>query len=46
MPTILNNVGDIIGSNFKVPDRIAGTIKEGRVVEASSYGQPFIPARN
>ena len=43
---ILSSVGDIIGSNFKVPDRIAGTIEEGRVVRASSYSQPFIPARN
>jgi len=39
-------VGDVIGSNFKVPDRMAGAIEEGRVVGASSYGQPFIPARN
>ena len=41
---ILDN---IIGGNFKVLDRIAGTIKEGRVVGASSfYSQLFIPARN
>ena len=47
MPTIFGNVGDVIGGNFKVPDRIASTIEEGRVVGASSfYGQPFIPARN
>jgi len=46
MPTILSSVGDVIGSNFKVPDKIAGTIEEGRVVGVSSYGQPFIPARN
>jgi len=39
MPTIFSSVGDIIGSNFKVLDRIAGTIKEGRVVGvSSSYG--------
>jgi len=31
--------GDVIDVNFKVPDRIIGTIKEGRVVGASSsYG--------
>jgi len=35
MPTIL---GDVIGSNFKVLDRIASIIEEGRVVRASSYG--------
>jgi len=47
MPTILSSVGDIIGGNFKVPDRMAGTMEEGRVVGASSFcGQPFIPARN
>jgi len=47
MLTIFSSVGDVIGSNFKVPDRIAGTMEEERVVGASSsYGQPFIPARN
>jgi len=29
---------DVIGSNFKVPDRIISTIKERRVVGVSSYG--------
>jgi len=43
---MLSSVGDVIGGNFKVPDRMAGAIEEGRVVGASSYGQPFIPARN
>jgi len=33
---------DIINGNFKVLDKIIGTMKEGRVVGASSYGQPFI----
>jgi len=47
MPTILSSVGDIIGSNFKVPDRMASIMEEGRVVGASSsYGQLFIPACN
>jgi len=32
-------VGDVIGGNFKVPDRIIGAMEEGRVVGASSsYG--------
>jgi len=32
-------VGDVIGSNFKVLDKIISTIKEGRAVGASSsYG--------
>jgi len=32
-------LGNIIGGNFKVPDRIASIIKEGRIVGASSsYG--------
>jgi len=32
-------VGDVIGGNFKVLDKIAGTMEEGRVVGASSsYG--------
>jgi len=35
---IFNNVSDIIGSNFKVLDKIIGIIKEGRVVGASFYG--------
>jgi len=44
---MLSSVGDVIGGNFKVPDRMAGTMEEGRAVGASSsYGQPFIPARN
>jgi len=44
MPTIL---GDVIGGNFKVPDKITGITEEGKVVGASSfYGQPFIPACN
>jgi len=43
---ILGSAGDVISSNFKVLDRIVGTMEEGRVVRASSYGQPFIPARN
>jgi len=30
-------LGDIIGSNFKVLDKMASTIKEGRVVGASSF---------
>jgi len=35
--------GDVIDGNFKVPDKIIGTMEEGRVVGASSsYGQPFI----
>ena len=38
--------GDVIGGNFKVPDRMAGAMEEGRAVGASSCGQPFIPARN
>jgi len=36
----------VIGGNFKVPDRMAGAMEEGRAVGASSCGQPFIPARN
>ena len=28
---------DVIGSNFKVPDRIISIMEEGRVVGASSY---------
>jgi len=39
-------VGDVIGGNYKVPDRMIGAMEEGRVVGASSYGQLFIPARN
>jgi len=40
-------VGDVIGGNFKVLDRMAGAMEEGRAVGASSScGQPFIPARN
>ena len=35
---MLSNVGDVIGGNFKVLDKMAGTIEEGRVVGASSYG--------
>jgi len=36
---MLGSVGDVIGSNFKVLDRMAGIIEEGRVVGASSsYG--------
>jgi len=31
-------VGDVIGGNFKVLDRIAGAMEEGRAVGASSYG--------
>ena len=46
MPIILGSVGDIIGSNFKVLDRITSTIEEGRVVRASFYSQPFIPTYN
>ena len=38
MPIILSSVGNIIGSNFKVLDRIASIIEEGRVVGASFYG--------
>ena len=34
---MLGSVGDVIGSNFKVLDRIASTIEEGRVVGASSF---------
>jgi len=30
--------GNIIDSNFKVPDRIISIIKEGRVIGASFYG--------
>ena len=37
MPTILS---DIIGGNFKVPDRMVGIMEEGRVVGAS----PFLAA--
>ena len=33
---------DVININFKVLDKIIGTIEEGRVVGASSYGQLFI----
>ena len=43
---MFSNVGNIISSNFKVLDRIANTIEEGRVVGASFYGQPFIPTCN
>jgi len=44
---MLGSVSDVIGGNFEVPDRMAGVMEEGRVVGASSsYGQPFIPARN
>ena len=43
---MLGSVGDVIGSNFKVLDRMVSTMEEGRVVGASSYGQPFIPACN
>ena len=44
---MFSNVSDIIDGNFKVLDRIIGTIEKGRVVGASSsYGQPFIPAYN
>jgi len=44
---MLGSAGDVIGGNFKVPDRMAGAMEEGRVVGASSScGQPFIPARN
>ena len=35
-------VGDVIDGNFKVLDRLIGAMEEGRVVGASSYGQPFI----
>ena len=31
-------LGDIISSNFKVLDKIISTIKEEKVVGASSYG--------
>jgi len=31
-------LGDVIGSNFKVLDRIIGMMEEGRVVGASSCG--------
>jgi len=34
---MLGSVGDVIGSNFKVPDKIVGTMEEGRVVGASSF---------
>jgi len=34
MPVML---GDVIGGNFKVPDRIAGTMEEGKVVGASPF---------
>ena len=34
---IFSSVGDIIGSNFKVPDRITSTIEKGRVIRASSF---------
>jgi len=34
---IFSSIGNIIGSNFKVLDRIASTIEEGRVVGASSF---------
>ena len=34
---MLSSVGDVIGSNFKVLDRIAGIMEEGRVVGASSF---------
>jgi len=37
MPTILGSIGDVIGGNFKVPDRMVGTMEEGKVVGASSY---------
>ena len=43
---MLGSAGDVIGGNFKVPDRMAGAMEEGRAVGASSCGQPFIPARN
>jgi len=33
---ILSSVSNIIGSNFKVLDKIASIIKEGRVVGASN----------
>jgi len=36
---MLSNVGDVIGGNFKVLDKIVSIIEEGRVVGASSsYG--------
>jgi len=34
---MLSSVGDVIGSNFKVSDRITSTIKEERVVGVSFY---------
>ena len=30
-------LSDVIGSNFKVLDKIAGTMEEGKVIEASPF---------
>jgi len=34
---MLSSIGNVIDGNFKVLDKIAGIIKEGRVVKASSF---------
>ena len=34
---MFSSVGNVIGSNFKVLDRMVSIIKEGRVVGASSF---------
>ena len=34
---MLGSVGDVISGNFKVLDKMAGTMEEGRVVGASPF---------